>query len=265
MSKSHPRIDVRLLGRIDVAVDGAPVRLAGRQAQACFALLAHDPRPRSRDGIAASLWPEIETSSASLRQALWLIRSSFAAAGIDPDTILEVEADSISFRRDTRIQLDTARFEARLAARPPDPESAIRLYAGDLAEGLSHECFAAERERMSDLYEDALALVAQRRLAIGDLAGARGAAERLLSRDILREEAHAVLIAVYGMSGTRSQVVRQYRRLREILRRELDVEPLPETEAAYRGALDRAVEDSRRRASAGAFARPFTPTLVARG
>lgn len=266
MSKARPSIDVRLLGRIEVTVRGRPVRLAGRQAQACFALLAHDPRPRTRDCIAANLWPEVETSSASLRQALWIVRSGFAAAGIDPDAILEVEADTIALRLDARIHLDTARFEALLVARPPDPESAIRLYAGDLAEGLSHECFAAERERLSDLYEDALALVAQRRLAVGDLAGARAAAERLLARDILREEAHAVLIAVYGVTGTRSQVVRQYRRLRDILLRELDVDPLPETEAAYRGALARALETSRRRAAAGAFAPvTFAPALVARG
>ena len=266
VSKSRPRIDVRLLGRIEVTVRGTPVRLAGRQAQACFALLAHDARPRSRDFIAAHLWPDVETSSASLRQALWLVRSGFAAAGVDPDTVLEVELDTIALRQDAPLRLDTASFEALLAARPADPEGAIRVYGGDLAEGLGHECFAAERERLSDLYEDALALVAQRRLAVGDPAGARAAAERLLARDVLREEAHAVLIAVYGMTGTRSQVVRQYRRLREILLRELDVDPLPETEAAYRGALARSVEDSRRRAAAGAFApRMFTPALVAQG
>jgi DNA-binding SARP family transcriptional activator len=208
----------------------------------------------------------VEASSASLRQALWLVRSGLAAAGIDPDTVLEVEADTISIRRDAIGELDTARFEAHLAARPPDPEAAIRAYGGDLADGLSHECFAAERERLSDQFEDALALVAQRRLAIGDLAGARAAAERLLARDVLREEAHAVLIAVYGMTGTRSQVVRQYRRLRDILLRELDVDPLPETEAAYRGALVNSIEASRRRAAAGAFTpRTFMPVLVARG
>jgi DNA-binding SARP family transcriptional activator len=32
-------------------------------------------------------------------------------------------------------------------------------------------------------------------------------------------------------------VLRQYRRLRDLLRRELDVDPLPETEAAFRAAL----------------------------
>ena len=53
----------------------------------------------------------------------------------------------------------------------------------------------------------------------------------------MREEAHALLIAVYAREGSRSQVNRQYRRLRGILARELGVEPLPETTQAYQQAL----------------------------
>ena len=97
-------------------------------------------------------------------------------------------------------------------------EAAVELYHGDLLEGLGHDCFAAERERLSDRFEDALAIVAERRLADGDVAGAQAAADRLLERDPLREEAHAVLIAVHGLIGSRSQVVRQYRRLHDVLR-----------------------------------------------
>ena len=113
-------------------------------------------------------------------------------------------------------------------------EAAVELYHGDLLEGLGHECFAAERERLSDRFEDALAIVAERRLADGDAAGAQAAADRLLERDPLREEAHAVLIAVHGLIGSRSQVIRQYRRLHDVLARELDETPLPDTEAIYR-------------------------------
>lgn len=257
-------LDVRLLGRLAVAVGGTPVRLAGRQAQALFALVILDRRPRARDAIANDLWPDGDGgSAASLRQALWLVRSGLATAGIDPDDVLEIEPETVGLRPAVSLRLDAARFEALLRSTPGDPEAALRLYDGDLAEGLGHECFAAERERLSDLYEDALALVAVRRLDAGDLDGARVAAERLLARDPLREEAHAVLIAVYAATGTRSQVVRQYRRLRSILRRELDVDPLPETDAAYRRALRRSVETSRRRAGSDRFA-PRDPRALPR-
>jgi DNA-binding SARP family transcriptional activator len=77
----------------------------------------------------------------------------------------------------------------------------------------------------------------------------------------LREEAHALLIAIHGMIGTRSQVVRQYRRLRAVLDRELDVEPLPESEATYQLALRQTLERSRARAAS--LRAPEKPKLVA--
>jgi DNA-binding SARP family transcriptional activator len=230
-----------------------------------MALLALRPRPRLRDTLAAELWPEAGVSSAaSLRQALWLIRSSLTAAGLEADTWLEADQDTIGLHRAATIELDVDRFE-RLAtsAVPADRELALRVYAGDLLEGLGHECFAADRERISDLYEDLLADVAQHRLDRGDIVGARRAASDLLIRDPLREEAHMVLIGVYGQAGSRSQVVRQYRRVCAILHAELEVAPLPETDAAYQTALAVSASRSRDRASdRRQNHHPFTPVLV---
>jgi DNA-binding SARP family transcriptional activator len=254
---------VRLLGRVEVALaDGTPVRLSGRHAQALFTLLVLCRRPRSRDALATDLWPDSDgASSAALRQALWLVRNAFAAAGMAADAILEVETDTIGLRPDARIELDTERFEACARSDECRTETAVELYRGDLAEGIGHDCFASERERLSDLYEDVLAEVAERRLEGGDLVGARAAAELLLARDSLREEAHAVIIAVHGLIGSRSQAARQYRRLRTVLSRELGVDPLPETESTYRRALARTLERSRERASA--LGPHQHPTLVA--
>jgi DNA-binding SARP family transcriptional activator len=249
-----PLFTVRLLGRLEVEIAGAPVRLSGRHAQALAALLILQPRPRLRDAIAADLWPECSGPSASsLRQALWLVRTGLANAGVDPEIILAVEQDTLGINRSARIELDVWRFEALLNEGPEATRAALALYRGDLAEGLGNECFAVERERLSDQYEDALAAVAEERLAAGDLRTARRTATLLLGRDSLREEAHAVLIAAYGLSGSRSQVVRQYRRLCAILRAELGVPPLPETEATYRLAMARVLERSAERASASVF------------
>jgi DNA-binding SARP family transcriptional activator len=261
---------IRLLGRLDVLAGDVPIRIGGRHAQALIALLALRPRPRLRDTLAAELWPEAGASSAaSLRQALWLIRSSLTAAGVDPDAWLEADQDTIGLHRDASVELDVDRFE-RLAgsADADDHERALRIHGGDLLEGLGHECFAADRERLSDLYEDLLADVAQERLEGGDVVGARQAASELLIRDPLREEAHTVLIAVYGRAGTRSQVVRQYRRVCAILHAELAVTPLPETDAAYRTALAISASRSRDRAAGGRYddatydRRGFAPVLV---
>ena len=70
---------------------GIRVTFAGRHAPALFALLVLVRRPRTREAIAADLWPESDTTSAgSLRQALWLVRHGLSDAGVPPDSVLEV-------------------------------------------------------------------------------------------------------------------------------------------------------------------------------
>jgi DNA-binding SARP family transcriptional activator len=245
-----PRLTIRLLGRFEIVAGDRPVRLAGRHAQALAALLALRPRPRLRDAIAADLWPDFDGPSASsLRQALWLVRTGLSASGVEPDRVLEVGQDTLGLHPLLDLETDVAEFEALVADGPLSAAAALALYRGDLAEGLGHECFAADRERLSDLYEDALVSAAEARLAAGDTDGARTAASQVLARDPLREEAHSVLIAAYGQAGTRSQVVRQYRRVCEVLRAELAVAPLPETDEVYRMALAATMRRSRDRAA----------------
>jgi DNA-binding SARP family transcriptional activator len=258
-------LEITLLGRFSVrTTDGRDIRIVSRHAQALFTLLVLTRRPRTREAIATDLWPESRlTPTGPLRQALYQLRGALATAGLDVDAMFEADAETLGLRPDAVHRLDTDRFEACAADATCGAETAVALYGGDLAEGLGHDCFAAERERLADRYEDALAKFAAQRLDAGDPDGAREAAERLIIRDPLREEAHEVLIAVHGLIGTRSQVVRQYRRLREVLARELAERPLPETDATYRLALARTVERSHLRASA--MERPSIPSLAAVG
>lgn len=244
-------LQVTLLGRFSVRTDdGREIRLVGRHAQALFTLLALTRRPRTREAIATDLWPEsLVAATGPLRQALYQLRAALVGAGLEIEAVLESDAETLGIRPEAIAALDVAAFERCLDDAACSAEAAVLLYGGDLAEGLGHDCFAAERERLADHFEDALATVARQRLDAGDVDGARLAAERLIARDPLREEAHEVLIAVHGLAGTRSQVIRQYRRLCEVLARELAESPLPETDATYRMAIARTVARSRERAS----------------
>jgi DNA-binding SARP family transcriptional activator len=233
---------VGLFGTVRLTCHALDIRIASRNARALLAILALDRRRRFRDVLAADLWPDVpETEAgAALRQALWLLKSGMVETGVDPAEVLECDNERIGLRSDITVELDAARFEACMLDDPVRVEEAIDLYRGDLAEGINLECLTRDRERLADLFEDALAEASLRRLRDGNLSGARDAALRLLRRDPLREEAHAVLIELYGLTGSRSQVSRQYRRLRTILASELNVEPLAETEHAYRTAIRRA-------------------------
>jgi DNA-binding SARP family transcriptional activator len=231
-------LQIGLLGPIWSTWQGHPVRPATRSALALLAFLAMEGRPRPREVIVANLWPEASAaSSGALRQALWMLRSALAQVGADPDAVIDSDGDAIGIREGATIGVDAARFEEHLRARPPRLEAALLTYQGELAEGSDLEYFAPERERLADLFEDALTAAALQRLSSGDYRSAHDAALELLRRNPFREEAHVVLMEIYGHVGSRSQVSRQYRRLRALLSSELEVDPLPETEAAYRAAL----------------------------
>ena len=165
------RLTVRLLGRMSVHIGERPVRLAGRQSQALLALLVLRPRSRTREAIATDLWPDAATgSTGSLRQALWLVRSALASAGTDPDRVIDSDAefDRPAVRRVASSTTPPSSKEL-VRGRPARPEEALQVYRGELAEGFAHECFARDRERLADAYEDALAMAAESRLAQGDL------------------------------------------------------------------------------------------------
>jgi DNA-binding SARP family transcriptional activator len=260
-SPFHDALSIRVFGRFRAFWRGRELVVESRPARALFSLVALRPRPWTRDAITAEIWPDAGYGpSARLRQALWLVRKALARAGVDPADILAIDDDAIGLQPWVAVESDVAQFEEFLLRQPPALDAAVELYGGEFAEDLGLECLASRREHLADLYEDALASVAQARLAAGNLDAARRIATMLVERDPLREEAHAVLIEVYGQAGSRSQVHRQYRRLRDLLAAELDAAPLPETRVSYLVALARTTSRSAGLASVAAEEDRLTTT-----
>lgn len=214
------------------------------RALAAF-LITHRGQPFSRDRLANLLWPEIdaETARRNLRQALYNLRSTLEA----PDGPALVRSDGGSIHLELgEGWLDLEAFEAALATRPGDGEpaalaEAVRLYRGDFLAGLRvgeslelEEWLIQEQERLREAVVAALRTLVDHYLGTGGYSPGVHYARRLLVLDPLSEETHRKLMRLYVLSGRRSRALAQYQELREILARELDVEPLAETEALYR-------------------------------
>ena len=63
------------------------------------------------------------------------------------------------------------------------------------------------------------------------------ALKRVVAVEPLHEDAHARLIHLDGLAGRRHLAVAHYRRFRNLLRAELDAEPLPATTEIYRSVI----------------------------
>src|SRR5205814_9278736 len=129
--------------------------------------------------------------------------------------------------------LDVAEFGraaavARQAREPRAYAEALGLYGGDLLPEDRYEDWAAgRREELRALHLALLLELARLHQARGEAAAAIEALRQLVAGDQAREEAHVALMTLLARGGRRHQALRQYQRLREALRRELDAEPAP--------------------------------------
>ena len=225
MSAVPPRLDIRLLGSVELRLGSAPLSPpeSARAVSLLAYLLVHRGVPQPRRRVAFLLWPDSSEAQArtNLRKALHALRRAL------PDGFLDGDTQTLAWRTDAPCDLDLDAFERALAA--DDPRRAIEAYGGDLLDGSYDEWVLAERERLRDRYADAL-----ERLAAGSGDAALGYAERLVRHDPLRETGHRALMRLHAARGDRVRAMRAYHAYAAAAQRELGVVP----SAAMRGAYE---------------------------
>ncbi len=232
---------IALLGGLEiVSGDLTAGATLTRKAKALVAYLAmQGVRGQSREKLAELLWGNSaeEQARANLRQTLSSIRKILKC---ERAACLLTTGDHITLTG-REIDLDVASFEGLVADATPDALTrAVALYKGDLLDGFSlkedsFEGWArAERERLRRLACDALTKLIAHRDEIGDTERCVETAARLLNLDPLRESAHRILMRAYAAQGRDALALKQFEACRDVLGRELGVEPEPETVALYR-------------------------------
>jgi TolB-like protein/DNA-binding SARP family transcriptional activator len=223
------------------------IALPGKTQMLLAYLALNADRRHPRDKLAALIWADRaeEQVRHSLRQCLFTLGK--ALGDCEPPLIL-ADRHHISLNTD-RINLDVWEFE-RLAAKgsPKALQRASALYSGDLLEGLVVEqeelesWYVAERARLRDRFYDVLVRLTACHAEAGELDQAIHTAWRLVSLDPIGEDGHRTLMRLYERANRRSAALKQYRVCAETLRRELDVEPEPETTRLYLEILGRRKE-----------------------
>jgi hypothetical protein len=85
------------------------------------------------------------------------------------------------------------------------------------------------QSHLARLHRDLCRRLTAARIEKGDAEGARAVAERWAEMDPLDDEAHHRIIDLLARTGRRSQALRHYEEYRELIARELEVEPLDQT------------------------------------
>jgi DNA-binding SARP family transcriptional activator len=238
ISKISPKLEIALLGPPTVRLNGEPEpRWESSRHEALLYYLILAGGPQTRERLLGFFWPDLpaERARANLRRALWMIRR---ALPVEPPLLI-TDRQSVAFNPETPHTLDTVAFETALAGQTATSlETAAALYRGELLEGFNCANCAewelwliGQRTRLHEEVSAALSKLVELYSKQHDLPAGITAARRLLELAPWQEEAHRHLILLLALSGQRNAALRQYDTCREILARELDVEPSPETTA----------------------------------
>lgn len=243
-------LHITLFGSIRVAHPAiAPQVKLSRGTQALLAYLLLQPRPVTRDALADVFWGEHAPDQArgNLNTAVWRLRQALEPVGVQPQTyLISTSAGEVGFNWESRHWLDVSAFEQRIcpllrrslgdldAPHIAQMEECLALYRGDLLEWLYTDWALRERERFRSLYLTCLARLMEHHAGRRNYEQSIAYGQDILRRDPLREEVHRSMMRIYLESGQRTLALRQYAQCCELLKRELDVPPLEETQALQR-------------------------------
>ena len=250
---------ISLFGAMALATSpgSAPeVSLAGRSASLLAYLALGHGRSFSRSELLASLWPDpgASASNGSFNTALWRLRRLLETPPLSHAGLITSDRrGAIALCPQADVWLDVAEFDrlvtprlARPAERLTDEDIAalergVQLYKADLLVELSDDWALRARERYRRNFLNAqyrlMQIATIRRMYTDGI----GHAQRILDHDPLREDVHRDLMQLFVASGQRALALRQFEHCRDLLRRELAIQPMRETQALYRRIADHAV------------------------
>src|SRR5258706_4638099 len=244
-----PPLYVTCFGHFEVRRSGLYNKLINLcqnlKGQAILRYLIAQPKHRERvDTLMALLWPEEEPEVAQhkLRVAISALRCS-----LNKDVVSEAGGGYILYKgqvyqlnASVALQSDVDEFLAfyqagqragHRAEAVAHYEKACCLYTGPfLAEDLYSDWSFMQREELSKSYVAMCGELAEFNLGNGCYKDAAQWALAILKVDRCDEEAHRQLIRAYVAQGHRSEALRQYQQCQKVLREELGVQPMPETQ-----------------------------------
>jgi DNA-binding SARP family transcriptional activator len=219
---------LRLFGPLRLSSSGQALALHGAKARSLLAYLALFPATNtSRERLADLFWPEAppNRSRRLLSNLLYEIRQA-----LGPDWLV-ADSDQVWLNHDD-LWLDVAEFKRLLRTGDPDSlAQAIALYADDLLPDLYDDWLMAPRLEWREAYLSALETLVEAHRARNDLGNALNLAQRMVLAEPLREENQQTYLRLLGRQGRRNEALAHYDYLVRLLRDELDVAPLPDTQA----------------------------------
>jgi LuxR family transcriptional regulator, maltose regulon positive regulatory protein len=236
-----PKMIIRALGKTQVRLNERVITSAEWQTQAArdlFFILLSNPEGMSREMIGHTFWPEISPEELKLRFKNTIYRVRHAAG----KQSIVLQDDYYRFNRAMDYEYDVEEFQQAIKAaqRAKNPKekvvhyhTAIRLYKGPFLPDIEETWNLAERERLFQMFIEALLKVAELNFEGGQHQSALDFINRALVADPCFEAAHRLAMRVHAAMGNRAAVARQYERCRQALLAEINAQPSSQTQQLH--------------------------------
>jgi len=252
-------VRVSLFGSLTVAWDeggGSACAIAGRCAGLLAYLALGQGRSFTRSELLANVWPERSSSASmgSFNTALWRLRGLVERPPLRHGDLITCDGrGAIGLNGPAGIWLDVAEFERWVSpglSKPADRitdddieglRRGVALYTSDILTEFTDDWALRERERHRRNYLNALGRLMQLATIRREHDHGIRYAQAILDRDALREDVHRDLMRLYVASGQRAQALRQFELCRDLLRRELAIQPMRETMSLYQSIAQSAI------------------------
>lgn len=210
-------------------------------------LLLHRDMPQSRQSVAFCLWSDSSEAQAhaNLRTLLVRLRRVWPTV----EQFIEITPRTLQWKSDHDYSLDVAEFEeaANQAKYPigdidlqtarPDLERAVHLYHGDLLPACYDDWIMLERERLRQVFVNAIHKLIELLEKQHELVSAIGHINYLLKLDPLDETTYQLSMRLHALRGDRAGIVRIFEICSAVLRQELNVEPSPATREMFQSLM----------------------------
>ena len=237
--RDGPRIDARILGLLDLRVDGESVEIATRRQRALLVLLLLNVgRVVSTERLIDQLWDGTPPpqGAVTLRSYVSNLRQALGATGAlgsalvtrGPGYLIDLPAESVDAMR-LRTLTQTGRDLLRqgaVADALATLDEAVGLWTGDpLAEVSDHQFAQSIVAQLTETYLAAMEGRFEAMLAAGRHADALPALDGFAADHPLREEPQALLMLALYRCGRTPDALEVHRRFRVMLDDELGILP----------------------------------------
>ena len=238
------RIQIRLLGLVEVSLDGRAVALGGSKQRALLALLALNVNaPVSTDQLIEGLWGESAPPSAVKMVQLYVSQVRRLLDGGDGEIVtrgrgyeLRLSGEAVDAVRFERLVAEASGADERASALAGE---ALALWRGRPLDDIADQPFAgAEIRRLDEQWLRARELAIDGALAAGGHRKVLSELDELVAAHPLREGIHAQRMLALYRSGRQADALEAYRHARGVLVREAGVEPGPELRRLHAAILD---------------------------